>query len=647
MSQIEHVLSNIVFLDEETMPGGWDLYCKGSNIQAFTYVAKNNAEEIDAETGHSQNTNLGIRFSGSVDFFTYFNACSLAKWKKYARIDNVFLQFEISSLDCTIQWFGRSASDKQAKQITEGVRLVYGDWVELSPDKYWVNISLPQVDDEVVGFVLQTRESTVFYGGSYRTFVDETAVNPVHLSLCTTTFKKEEYILPNIAKVKNEILLSDEPIAEHFEMFVVDNGQTLDVDALQDQHVRIIPNKNVGGAGGFARGMMESMAADTPITHVLLMDDDVSISTESIKRTFNLLSLAQGKYKDAFINGAMLSLNEPNRQFEDVSYVKKSGAYHKIKPDLYVNNQADIVENESIDVEVSNAYGAWWFSCIPVKKIKEIGLPLPLFVRCDDVDYGMRANPTYMTMNGICVWHESFEGRFRPSVDCYQYVRNFLIAIAVDDIANEDLFMVRVDRNIRLNLRFMAYDTVELFLDAVEDYLKGPEFIKVPQGDEIMKRNGAKNEQMNPIAFDAENAVVKDEYIKDKYERVRKTDHANKYVASLVKIFRTLPYDRHMLPDGLLRDSLEVVMYGRDSAFSLTSMGAKQLLVIDETGETGAVRTMDRDRYNDLHRRWVTLMRRYRKEKSQVRQAYRLQKQELTSWEFWETYLGVSIPRDE
>lgn len=643
MSQIEHVLSNIVFLDEETMPGGWDLYCKGSNIQAFTYVAKNNAEEIDAETGHSQNTNLGIRFSGSVDFFTYFNACSLAKWKKYARIDNEFLQLEISSLDCSIQWFGRSASDKQARQITEGMRLIYGDWIELTPEKYRVVVELPHVNDEVIGFVLQARESTVLYGGSYKTFVEETAVNPVHLSLCTTTFKKEEYILPNIEKVKREVLSSGEPIADHFEMFVVDNGQTLDVDALQEEHVHVLPNKNVGGAGGFARGMMESIAADAPITHVLLMDDDVSISTESIKRTFNLLSLAQGKYKDAFINGAMLSLNEPNRQFEDVSYVKKSGAYHKIKPDLYVNNQADIVENEAIGVEVSNTYGAWWFSCIPVKKIKEIGLPLPLFVRCDDVDYGMRANPLYMTMNGICVWHESFEGRFRPSVDCYQYVRNFLIAIAVDDIANEDLFMVRVDRNIRLNMRFMAYDTVELFLDAVEDYLKGPEFIKVPQGDEIMRRNGAKNEQMTPIVFDD----AEDDIAKDKYEKVRETDHANKYVAFLVKAFRTLPYDRHMLPDRLLRDSLEVVMYGRDSNFSFVSMGAKQLLVIDETGETGAVRMMDRDRYNELHDRWSSLMRRYRKEKGQVRQAYRLQKQELTSWEFWEEYLGVSIPRDE
>ena len=65
------------------------------------------------------------------------------------------------------------------------------------------------------------------------------------------------------------------------------------------------------------------MASDAGFTHVLLMDDDVKVSSESLKRTYNLLALAQGKYKNAFINGAMLAIEEPNQQFEDVSFVIK------------------------------------------------------------------------------------------------------------------------------------------------------------------------------------------------------------------------------------------------------------------------------------------------------------------------------------
>ena len=92
---------------------------------------------------------------------------------------------------------------------------------------------------------------------------------------------------------------------------------------------------------------------------------------------------------------------------------------------LYIDQLSDIAENEAVDVEVPDAYGAWWYSCIPLNEVREKGLPLPLFVRCDDVEYGMRTKPTYMTMNGICVWHEGFEGRFRPSVDCYQLHSQF------------------------------------------------------------------------------------------------------------------------------------------------------------------------------------------------------------------------------
>ena len=87
-----------------------------------------------------------------------------------------------------------------------------------------------------------------------------------------------------------------------------------------------------------------------------------------------------------------LSIEEPNLQFEDVSYVIKSGAYRRIKDDYYIDETTDIAENEAVDVEVSNAYGAWWYSCIPLNEVREKGLPLPLFVRCDDVEYGMRTN---------------------------------------------------------------------------------------------------------------------------------------------------------------------------------------------------------------------------------------------------------------
>lgn len=190
----------------------------------------------------------------------------------------------------------RSEEDTATQTLVSGSRLSYFAHEETEQGLYRVTVPVPRTDKQVVGFVLQAREAICLKRGVYYTMVDESQVNPVVLALCTTTFKKEDYIIPNIEMVKEEIIASDEPIASHFQMFVIDNGQTLDGEALSTDQVHVIPNKNVGGSGGFARGMMEAMASDTGVTHVLLMDDDVSVSTESIKRTFNLLSLCKGKY---------------------------------------------------------------------------------------------------------------------------------------------------------------------------------------------------------------------------------------------------------------------------------------------------------------------------------------------------------------
>ena len=96
-------------------------------------------------------------------------------------------------------------------------------------------------------------------------------------------------------------------------MLVIDNGRTLDAETLSGDGVRVFPNKNVGGAGGFARGMIEAMRLEKPATHVLLMDDDVQISTESLKRTYQLLSIVNDEYKDSYVSGAMMSYERQKR----------------------------------------------------------------------------------------------------------------------------------------------------------------------------------------------------------------------------------------------------------------------------------------------------------------------------------------------
>ena len=622
MNYIDHTLSNIVLPKGAEPLGGWDLYIKTPEGSVC-------APEIN-----------GCLLQGSVDFFTYFNACSLAKWKKYAGIKRVYLHLEFANeainkeYACTIQFFGRSYLDSAASSLASGVRLTSTMGKTKENGSLVFDLLIPETDYEVIGFALDVRGGVVLEKAYYYARVAEEQINPVKIALCTTTFLKEDYIIPNIELVKNEVLAADDVIAKNFHMFVIDNGRTLDAEALSDEGVTVLPNPNVGGSGGFARGMMEAMKHDENFTHVLLMDDDVSISTESLRRTFNLLSLATGKYKNAFINGAMLVAEEPNRQFEDVSYVVNSGAYASVKSNkYYMDQQQYIVRNEHIDVEIPKAYGAWWFSCIPVSAIEQVGLPLPLFVRCDDVEYGMRAKPIYMTMNGICVWHDGFMGRSRASVDSYQYVRNFLIMIAMTDCSSQDLFMLRMERALRLQLRVMSYDAADLILDGIADYLKGPDYFASLNGEEVIKRNAKKNEKL--VLLDE----LAEPYRNVTYNKRLLGDQS--YIKPFLKLMRTLPYDRHLLPDVLLRDTPEAVFYSGLSILSPRTIGTKTLVAIDLEGNQGAVRHMDRERYQQIMDRWKALKSELKERGDEVRAAYKEAHPYLTSTEFWEKYLGL------
>lgn len=620
---VKHKLSNIVLKIADHMRSYPDVYYR-----------------VDKAAGDSavyDTDEQALKISGKVDFFTYFNSCSVGKWRKYTGIENIKLHLELVGDSCTIQFVGMSHEDRTPSVLAEGQRLTGG--VEKN-GRIIYEIEIPRTDKEVLGFVMQARGEVKIFSAYYFAEVDEKDINPVRLALSTTTFKKEQYIVPNIELIKREVLESDDPIAGSFHMFVVDNGRSLDAAALSSDGVSVIPNKNVGGAGGFARGMMESLASDRSFTHVLLMDDDVKVSPESFKRTYNLLTLAKGKYRDAFINGAMLAIEEPNLQFEDVSFVIKSGAYRRIKDDLYIDKVTDIVENEAIDVEVPNAYGAWWYSCIPLKAVRENGLPLPLFVRCDDVEFGMRNDPVYMTMNGISVWHEGFEGRFRPSVDCYQYIRNFMIMMAVDDCASEKLFVARWERNIHLHMRILEYNTVELFLDGMEDYLKGPEYLASASGEELMKKNGAKNEKLVPVE-DLDPQMI------SSMKHSKRAFGGKSHVGQFLRFWRTLPYDRHLLPDALLRDKPEAVFYSGLSVLSPRSMATKTLVAFDLGGKNAAVRHMDRERYRELMDRFERLKKEHKARGAEVRAAYKAAKPWLTSWDFWNKYLDIELKKPE
>ena len=569
-----------------------------------------------------------LAVKGNVDFLTYVNGLSACKWRQYAGIDQVTLHLDVAGA---------------GRVVVRGVRTGEDKPVLVSQNPFEgetaLDISIQTHAFDLVGFAVISdgAATATIKRASYVAQVDDDDVNHIDLALSTTTFKNEQYILPNIELVKNGIAMEDGPIHDHFHMFVVDNGQTLDAQALTCDMVTVLPNPNTGGSGGFARGMMAATEEPGKFTHIILMDDDVSIMPESLIRTYNLLSLAKGAYKNAFINGAMLSLEDPTRQYEDVSYVANTAVYRRIKDDKHVDKLADILGNERESVEVPNAYGAWWYSCIPVSAIEKSGLPMPFFIRCDDVEFGMRNQPVYMTMNCICVWHSSFEGRFRASVDIYQYIRNFAIMCAIDDCCSEKYFIIRLRSDIRYRLRDLDYVSAEFFLDGFEDFLKGPEFLENLDGSALMKSNGAKNEKLHPVS-ELDPDILAEAGVTEKVLANKSLE----FVPSrFMKYWRQIPYDKHYMPKGALKKKAGYIVKNNTSTLDGGSTGVQTLVYLDATREQGCIRHLDKERFNAIRKREHELMKRYRKEGAKVRQAWKDAKPYLTSREFWTKYLGL------
>ena len=613
---VEIKLSNIVVGDISIEEAERLLYYRADGRVASLFP-------LDTHMGY------GLSLTGSVDFFTYLNSCSIRKWKRYAGIDQVSLHLELEGegeiiVDSVI--CGECNRSELLRFPFSGC----GEQV--------VQINCRNCDAIGFSIVPTNGEIVKFYSGYFATTVDEGTLNPVRIAVATTTFNNEQYILPNIELTKAGVIREGGKLAEGFHLFVVDNGRSLDFEALSDEMVTVIPNPNVGGSGGFARGMIAAAESPMDFTHVILMDDDVRILPESFVRTFALLSLAKGKYVNAFVQGAMLSLEEPTRQFEDVARVFRSGVYRRVKGDFNMGDFDAILENERMDVELPLAYGAWWFDCIPLKAIRENGYPIPFFVRCDDVEFGVRNKPIYMVMNGICVWHASFEGRFRASVDCYQYQRNFLAMIAMHECASERAFVLRIRRTVRQNLRDLDYSAAELTLDGFEDYLKGPGYLAQVDGSALMKMNGLRNEKLEPVSSLNKDllhrAGVSDSVLSD-------VDHVDK-ASMLLKLLRTLPYDKHYLPDFITRHRVGYVVKNGSSTLCGSSLCCGTLIYINPTRELGSIRHIDRERFRSIIKRERRLVRQYKIERNEVRQAWRSAYKRFTTKEFWIEYLKKS-----
>ena len=195
---------------------------------------------------------------------------------------------------------------------------------------------------------------------------------------------------------------------------------------------------NLGGSGGYSRVMYEALK-NTDCEQILFMDDDIRIEPDSILR-----ALAMNRFAKAptLVGGQMLNLQEPSHlhvmgEVVDPENFMWTAAPHTEYDHDFAKYPLNDEEDRSkllhrrIDVD----YNGWWMCMIPRQVAEELGQPLPLFIKWDDADYGLRAGehgyPT-VTLPGAAIWHMAWSDK-DDAIDwqAYFHLRNRLVVAAM------------------------------------------------------------------------------------------------------------------------------------------------------------------------------------------------------------------------
>jgi len=429
-----------------------------------------------------------IRFDrrSSVVFDTYFNSFSAGKWMRHTQLETLVLRVEVRGR-FLLRWIENRPMSPPA---------IVAEKLAENDNMQWVELELP-VERLAGGSLFLSAYCTsrdgVLRDACYATYNEPERL--VRVGIVITTFNRKDYIRGNLARLR--IAAGNDPIFKRmFHVVVVDNAENLVLES--SEFLTYIKNRNLGGAGGFSRGLFE-LRRKGGFTHVLFMDDDIVFEMESIRRAAALVAYA--KDRDCSIAGAMFLESVPTVQYE----AGASFLFHcpkdpicKYGVNMDMARHEMVTQNDSYDYPVD--YGAWWFFLFPIW-LSESDLAFPLFLRGDDIIFGYKYAKKILTMNGICVWHMPFEYKDSPT-SLYYSQRNFEVVRAVatpDEVGTATTLAFLLRTALIENLTY-RYSSAAYRIRAFRDFLKGPEWwqtIDFPKLNEELRAGD--DEKLTPL----------------------------------------------------------------------------------------------------------------------------------------------------
>lgn len=380
-------------------------------------------------------------------------------WLEYSNIKNI---------TCSIHYSG-SGKIRVMREFADGTEELIRDYI-LNQDLNNIDILFSIAPRGSESRVYLECKTEINQSLDINNIVFRTDIQPAHnqkLTISICSYNK----LKSLQSILNELLKIDEQFIE--KIIVVNQGDDDMSELISNTPIKVIEQQNMGGSGGHARGMLESLSHKHSLSSFhLLLDDDVRIRHEQIINTLLFMSYAH----EPICIGSP-TINEPTQQIQefgaslnnDLSVMAHHGG-------MDINSKQTLQQlsrnNETPD------YVGWWCAFYHKDIIRQIELPLPFFIRGDDQEYGLRLKAA--SINCIClpilsIKHAAYCQKHQGWRTYYNF-RNKLflnrLMTGNDNCINSEIW------KILLELLTHKYNESSFKIRALRDFLKGERLLK-------------------------------------------------------------------------------------------------------------------------------------------------------------------------
>jgi galactofuranosylgalactofuranosylrhamnosyl-N-acetylglucosaminyl-diphospho-decaprenol beta-1,5/1,6-galactofuranosyltransferase len=572
---------------------------------------------------------------------TYFNGFAASYWRRWTVVEEVTLDITVSGPGATVTVY-RSMANGRSQRVDSATTTKKGD------NHFEFNLSLtPFVDGGWYWFdVVAGDADVVIERAGWVADVPADRAEPGSVTVGITTMNRPDFCAKLVGQIggDNEVkaLVDEVLVMEQGNKLVVDSEYFPAAEKSLDGKLRVIEQGNIGGSGGFARAQFETLKADKS-KYVLFLDDDIVAEPESILRAVTFGDLAR---RPSIVGGHMFSLFSKSRLHSYGEIINRY-RFWWMSP-LTVETDWDfgarnLRSTRWLHRRVDVDFNPWFMCLIPMEVVREIGLSLPLFIKWDDSEYGVRAQaagyPT-VTMPGVAVWHVPWTDK-NDALDwqAYFHQRNRFVAALLHSPFPHGGRMIRESFNHQIkHLLAMQYSTVELRHMALEDALAGPDHLhddlptKLGEVRELRKRFSDAQLEPDPNVFPPVRRTKPRRKDMDSEIPGRASQYISAVKGSLRQFLGTRP---------LSREFPESAVPAMDARwFRLATLDSAVVSMPD--GTSAALYRRDPELFRDLLRRTIEIHERLYRDWPRLSELYREQLGEITSPQRWEKTFAAS-----